>query len=222
MPAPRGLESGHAGTCEPRRCSRDHRQWSTGPSPLRSQGPRDRVDSKPLLTGCADSCSRFARVRSPCRSLQFSSRVGVSDHLDGVSRGCGCTQGVVPFAMPVVPDEDAVGFEGAYLLVGDLHPGGVIVPVEFGVHGQPCRGRGRGRGEGVHDHVVAGQWPALPVHRDVGEQAVLDRVPLAGSRRQVTDRDGQAGVGGEGCEFGLPRPGAEAVGAATVCGDQQP
>jgi hypothetical protein len=33
----------------------------------------------------------------------------------------------------------------------------------------------------LHDDFVAGQWPAAPVHRDVGEQAVLDFIPFAGA-----------------------------------------
>lgn len=86
---------------------------------------------------------------------------------------CACrgVQGVVPLSVPVVPVEGPVVLEGLHLLVGDLHSGGVLGRVEFGVHGQP--GVGGGRGDGVHDDVVAGQRPAAPVHRDMGEQAVV-------------------------------------------------
>ena len=38
---------------------------------------------------------------------------------------------------------------------------------------------------------------AAPVLRDEGEQAVLDLVPLARARRQVTDRDREAELVGE-------------------------
>ena len=34
----------------------------------------------------------------------------------------------------------------------------------------------------LHDDFVAGQGPAAPVHGDVGEQPVLDLVPLARAR----------------------------------------
>ena len=126
---------------------------------------------------------------------------------------------VVPFAVEVVAGQDAFGFKVFHLLVGDLDACGIGRPVEFGVHGQP--GVGGGRGDGLDDHFVAGQWSAAPVHRDVGEQSMLDLVPLAGARRQVAHGDGQAGGGGELGQFGLPLPGAVPVGASAVCADQQ-
>ena len=55
----------------------------------------------------------------------------------------------------------------------------------------------------------------------VAEEPVLDLVPLAGAGRQVADRDGQAGLGGQGGEFGLPQAQPGAVRPATVGGDQQ-
>ena len=65
------------------------------------------------------------------------------------------------------------------------------------------------------------QGAAAPVHRDVAEQPVLDFVPFAGAGRQVADVDGEAGLGGESGQFGLPLSGAVAVGAAAVGADQQ-
>jgi hypothetical protein len=56
----------------------------------------------------------------------------------------------------------------------------------------------------------------------VRKQPVLGFVPLRGARREVTHRDRQARLGGQGREFGLPRPGAVAGGSPGVCGDQQP
>ncbi len=50
---------------------------------------------------------------------------------------------------------------------------------------------------------------------------MLDLVPLAGAGRQVADRDGQPGLVGEAGQLDLPQPGAVAVGAAAVGGDQQ-
>ena len=74
----------------------------------------------------------------------------------------------------------------------------------------------------VDDDLVAGQGLAAPVRRDVGEQPVLDLVPLAGAGREVADGDRQPGLGGERGQLDLPQPGAVAVGAAAVGGDQQP
>ena len=80
----------------------------------------------------------------------------------------------------------AVHRQGVDLCVGDLDAGGVGAGVEFGVDRQP--GAGGGGGDAVHDDFVAGQRPAAPVHGDVGEQPVLDLVPLrwcpAGSGRR--------------------------------------
>jgi len=51
---------------------------------------------------------------------------------------------------------------------------------------------------------VTDQWFATPVHRDEGEQAMLDLVPLAGSRRQVGYGYLQAGLIGEALQFAFP------------------
>src|SRR6266496_5510943 len=63
---------------------------------------------------------------------------------------------------------------------------------------------------------MAGQRPAPPVESDVGEQPVLDLVPLGGSGREVADGDRQPGLQRERGELGLPRAGAVAVGPAGV------
>ena len=104
--------------------------------------------------------------------------------------------------------------------VGDLDALGVVAGIELGADGQP--GAGGGRGDGVHDDLVAGQRPPAPVHRDVGEQPVLDFVPLGCARRQVADGDLQASFCGKGGQLGLPQPGPVPVGPAAVGGDQQP
>ena len=51
---------------------------------------------------------------------------------------------------------------------------------------------------------------------------MLDLVPLGGAGREVADGDLQSGLPREIGDPGLPRPGAVAVGAAGVSGDQQP
>ena len=66
---------------------------------------------------------------------------------------------------------------------------------------------------------MAGQGTTAPVHPDVREEAVLDLVPLADPRRQVTDRDRKPGFAGEATELVLPE--ARAVAAAAVGADRQ-
>jgi len=56
---------------------------------------------------------------------------------------------------------------------------------------------------------------------DEREETMFDFVPFAGARRQVMDRDAQAGLIGQGLEFPLPQAQAAAVGAARVGGDQE-
>src|SRR4051812_12535442 len=126
------------------------------------------------------------------------------------------SQGVVPVAVPVV----AAYGECVVLPVTDLDLGRVGVGVQFGVDAQS--GAGGGGGDALHDDLVAGQWPAAPVHGDVGEQPVLDFVPFRGAGREVADGDLQAGFQGQGGEFGLPGAGTVTVGAAGVGGDEQP
>src|SRR5674476_863742 len=96
----------------------------------------------------------------------------------------------------------------------------VLAGVQDGAHAQ--LGRGAGVGDQVDDDLVAGQRPPSPVQGDLGEQPVLDLVPLAGAGRKVGDGDRQCGVGGEGGEFDLPGPDPGSVGATTVGADQQP
>jgi hypothetical protein len=95
-------------------------------------------------------------------------------------------EGVVPVAVEAVPGNGQSGD----LVVGDLDAGGVGVGVEFGVDGQA--GLGGGRRDAFDDDFMAGQGPAAPVHGDVGEQPVLDPVPLRCAGRQVADGDRQS------------------------------
>lgn len=67
---------------------------------------------------------------------------------------------------------------------------------------------------------MAGQRAAALVHGDVGEEPVLDLVPLRRARRQVADRDDQPGFRGQTGEVEFPGPGAVAVGPARIGGDQ--
>ena len=134
-------------------------------------------------------------------------------------RAGGRQDGVVPVAVEAVPGEDPV-FQVFHLRVGHLGPGGVAAGVQDGGDGQP--GAGGGRGDGVHHDLVAGQRAAPPGAGDVAEQPVLDLVPLACSGREVAAGDLQPGLLREPRQLCFPGPGAVAVRAARVAGDQQP
>src|SRR5207302_2660481 len=105
-------------------------------------------------------------------------------------RGRGGVQGVVPVAVPVVPGQR----QGVQLGLADRDAGRVGAGVQLGVHGQA--GAGGGGRDRVHDHFVAGQRAAAPVHGDRGEQPVLDLVPPGGAGREVAAGDLQPGQGG--------------------------
>ena len=80
--------------------------------------------------------------------------------------------GVVPLAVEVLPGD----VEGARLLVGDPDPGLVRAGVDL-AH-DPEAPRGRRRGDGAGDHLKRPRRPAAPVAGDLGEDAMLDLVPL--------------------------------------------
>src|SRR6266704_6846025 len=113
-------------------------------------------------------------------------------------------EAVVPFGVPVVAAEAPALLEVAHLTVADLDALGVLAGVESGGDGQA--GTGAGAADQADDDFVAGQRPAAPVHRDVGEQPVLDLVPLGGAGREVADGDLQPGLGGQRRKLGLPQP----------------
>ncbi len=99
--------------------------------------------------------------------------------------------GVVPGAVRVV----VLDRQAPQLGLADRDAQGVAPGVEFGF--DPQSAAGLRRRDGVDDDFVAGQRAAPPVHRDVGEESVLDLVPLRGARREVTDSDCQPCLGGE-------------------------
>ena len=134
----------------------------------------------------------------------------------GSPAGLRGVQRVVPVAVEAVPGDR----HGGERLVADLNAGGVRVGVQLGVDAQA--GAGGGRGDGRDDDLVTGQGTAAPVHGDVGEQPVLDRVPLRGTGRKMTHRDIQARLPRQRGQLRLPRAGAVPVRAARIRGDQQP
>ena len=79
---------------------------------------------------------------------------------------------VVPLVVEVLPGD----VEGTRLLVGDPDPGFVRAGVDL-AH-DPEAPRGRRRGDGAGDHLKRPRRPAAPVAGDLGEDAMLDLVPL--------------------------------------------
>src|SRR3990172_12947884 len=66
-----------------------------------------------------------------------------------------------------------------------------------------------------HRHAAL-QGLATPVLRDVAEHAVLDPVPLRGSRRIVVDPEREPSLVGELLQLDLPKPDTRTVGAAAI------
>ena len=93
--------------------------------------------------------------------------------------------------------------EGGDFFVGYDDPFRIGVGVEFAQDFQA--GLGRRRGDEVDDDLVADQGAGAPVHGDEREQAVLDLVPLACSRREMMDLNLDAEFVGEALQFELPQ-----------------
>ena len=105
---------------------------------------------------------------------------------------------VIPFTVELVPFEADL----REFLVLDLGSGGIGPVIEFGVHFQAfCGGRG---GDEINNDLEADERLAAPVLANEAEQPMLDLVPLAGARREVTHRDAQAGLVGQFLELHFP------------------
>src|SRR6266540_3528716 len=118
--------------------------------------------------------------------------------------------------VPAMPDQR----HSSQLRVADLDPGRIATTVKLGA--DPQARSGPGRAGQVHDRLVAHQRPTPPIHRDLGEQPMLDPVPLRRAGWEVAHRDRKAGLGGKLAELHLPQPAAIAVGPARIGTDQQP
>src|ERR1041385_9194998 len=68
---------------------------------------------------------------------------------------------------------------------------------------------------------MADQGPPSPIQTDMGEQAVLDLVPLAGPWGKMADRDGDSQGISQGLQFDFPQTDPIAIAAATIGADQQ-
>ena len=97
---------------------------------------------------------------------------------------------IVPITVEfVAPDLHLFEF-----LIGDSDSSRVIVGIQFRVNLKASCGGGAG--DQADDRFEASQGLTAPVLADVGEQPMLDLVPLAGTRWKVANENPQAGFVG--------------------------
>ena len=125
------------------------------------------------------------------------------------------TYTVIPVAMKAVRVQTQV----RELSVSDFPAHGVAASVEPACDLETL---GRGRvGDQLHDRLIVAKWLTPPVRGDEREEPVLDLIPLARARWEVTYANGKVSLIGELLQLQLPEPEPVAVAAATVRGDQQ-
>lgn len=127
-------------------------------------------------------------------------------------RWADCVVPVPVKPMPVEPDR-------RHLRVRDGHAAGIVAAIDLGPDAQ-SGATVRGADQ-AHDGGEVDQWRPAPVHRDVGEEAMFDPVPLARTRREVAHRDREARAIGESLQLLLPEAESRAVAPARVGCDQQ-
>src|SRR5271156_1195014 len=94
--------------------------------------------------------------------------------------------------------------EGAHFHAGDDMTCRIAALVQLRLHPQASR---RTRVTDQVDHgLKRAEGTAAPVLRDVTKQAMLDLVPLAGTRWKMRDMDRQTQVVGQALQFLFPRP----------------
>src|SRR5260370_1073921 len=106
------------------------------------------------------------------------------------------------------------------LLIGDFPPLFIGGGIQLGIDLEPCFGR-RGADQ-VDHHLIRLQRLPLPIPGHVAEQPMLDLVPLAGPRWEMTDLDLQPGLIAQPLQLDFPQAAAAAVTAPAVGRDQQP
>src|SRR5579872_2038134 len=95
------------------------------------------------------------------------------------------------------------------LLIGDVEAQGVRVLIDVGLDLKTVIGACIA--DEVDNHRAAQQWAPAPVLRDVAEHAVLDFIPLAGTRGEVADRNLQSELVGQLLKAPLPEAVADSV-----------
>ena len=106
---------------------------------------------------------------------------------------------IVPFAMKLI----RMKIDPLHLFQGDFAPDGILAAIQAAGHFQSFGGRGLG--DEMDNGFVVTQGLPPPIRRDKGKQTVLDLIPLAGPRRKMTDRNGQASFIGELCNSSFQR-----------------
>src|SRR4030081_1789937 len=100
----------------------------------------------------------------------------------------------------------ALNVEGSHFGIGDLNSFRVEAVVDGAGDGEA--GIGGSGADQLDNDLVADQLLATPVLGDVGKEAVLDAVPLAGTGRQVGDGYDEAGLVGKALKFAFSQAGA--------------
>ena len=111
----------------------------------------------------------------------------------------------------------ALDVDGSHFVIADLNAFLIEIAIEIASNRETVFGRGGA--DQLDDDLVADQWLAAPVLRDVGKETVLDPIPLAGAGRQMSDRDGKTALIGEPLQLELPQSDAGSIAASTVGGD---
>ena len=106
--------------------------------------------------------------------------------------------GVVPVSVKRVSSKVDAG----EFFVGDIDPFRVVPLVEFAADAKPLTSSGGS--DQADDHSETREWLASPVDRDVREHLVLDLVPFARARGEMTNGRDEAGRRGEVLKLGLP------------------
>ncbi len=95
----------------------------------------------------------------------------------------------------------------------------ILAPVQAAGHFEALRRR-RARNE-LHDRLVVAQRLAAPIGRDERKQPMFDLVPLARSRREMANGNGQTRFVRQLLQFQFPQPQPPAVAAAAIGRDEQ-
>jgi len=115
---------------------------------------------------------------------------------------------------------EAVGFQvdRLHLLVGDPPPRGVFSAAQTTDDLQALCGRCPR--DQVGDRLVVAQRFAPPSRGDEREEAMLDLVPLAGARQEMTHRHRPSHFVGQLLQLPFPPPQARSVAPARIRGDE--
>ena len=117
---------------------------------------------------------------------------------------------VVPVAVEFMALEIDAGEVGG----GDFDAGRIRIGVDLGTDLEA--GFGGGGGDQLDNDLMADERFAAPVLGDEREEAVLDLVPLAGTRRQVADSDGEIEFISELLQFHLPQAQPRSIAATAI------